>query len=140
MLFNWPQASIFMGDTGSIFLGYIFGSFILITVIKNEISIWTWLVLFGYFFADTTVTQIARIILVKKFYRPHRSHAYQNLARVTGSHLKVTCGVIIFNIVWILPLALWTIFRPDMEIVAAFLAITPGLVVAYKYGPVYSAS
>ena len=39
MLFNWPKASIFMGDTGSIFLGYIFGSFILITVVKNEICL-----------------------------------------------------------------------------------------------------
>ncbi len=26
ILFNWPPATIFMGDAGSIFLGYIFGS------------------------------------------------------------------------------------------------------------------
>ena len=97
MLFNWPPASIFMGDSGSIFLGYLFGSFILITVIKDEISLWTWLVIFGYFFADTTVTLLARIILVKKYFKPHRSHAYQNLARITGSHLKVT-GWVTFTI------------------------------------------
>ena len=54
IIFNWPPASIFMGDSGSVFLGYVFGSFILITVARDEISLWTWLVIFGYFFADTT--------------------------------------------------------------------------------------
>ena len=97
MLFNWPPASIFMGDSGSIFLGYLFGLYS-ITIIKDEISLWTWLVIFGYFFADTTVTQIARIILVKNFLKPHRSHAYQNLARITGSHLKVTGWVTFYHI------------------------------------------
>ncbi|MDC0969290.1 hypothetical protein OAS37_02355 [Alphaproteobacteria bacterium] len=139
-IFNWPSASIFMGDSGSIFLGYIFSSIILITVFSNQLSIWTWLVIFGYFFADTSVTQIARIILVKKFYRPHRSHAYQNLARITGSHLKVSCGINLYNILWLLPLALWTVLVPEMEIVAALLALTPALVLAYKYGPVLSSS
>jgi Fuc2NAc and GlcNAc transferase len=140
MVFNWPPASIFMGDSGSIFLGYLFGSFILITIARNELSIWTWLVIFGYFFADTTVTQIARLILVKKYYKAHRSHAYQNLARITGSHLKVTGGVTVYHIIWLLPLSLWTVLQPDMEIVAAFLAIIPGLAIAYKYGPVLSSS
>ena len=140
MLFNWPPASIFMGDSGSIFLGYVFGSFILITVTRDELSLWTWLVIFGYFFADTTVTQIARLILVKKYYNAHRSHAYQNLARITGSHLKVTGGVTVYHVIWLLPLSIWTVLQPDLEIVAAFLAIIPGLAIAYKYGPVLSSS
>jgi Fuc2NAc and GlcNAc transferase len=138
MLFNWPPASIFMGDSGSVFLGYIFASFILISVVRNELSLWTWLVIFGYFFADTTVTQIARLILVKKWYGAHRSHAYQNLARITGSHLKITGGVTAYHILWLLPLSLWTVLQPDSALVAAFLAVMPGLVIAYKYGPVLS--
>jgi len=140
ILFNWPPASIFMGDSGSLCLGYVFGSFILITVSRDELSLWTWLVIFGYFFADTTVTQIARLILVKKFYKAHRSHAYQNLARITGSHLKITFGVTVYHIIWLLPLSIWTVLQPDMEIVAVFLAVIPGLAVAYKYGPVLSSS
>jgi len=140
MLFNWPPASIFMGDSGSVFLGYLFGSFILITVIRNELSLWTWLVIFAYFFADTTVTQIARLILVKKWYRAHRSHAYQNLARITGSHLKVTGGVTVYHVMWLLPLSLWTVLQPEMALVASALAIIPALVLAYKYGPVLSSS
>ncbi len=140
ILFNWPPANIFMGDAGSIFLGYVFGAFIIITVFRGELSIWTWLVMFGYFFADTTVTQITRIILVKQYYKAHRSHAYQNLARITGSHFKITFCVTVFHVLWLLPLTLWTVKQPEMEILAVFLAITPGLIVAYKYGPILSSS
>ena len=140
LIFNWPPASIFMGDAGSVFLGYIFGSLILVTAMSGDISIWTWLVVFGYFFADTTVTQIMRVILVKKWYRAHRSHAYQNLARITGSHLKVTGGVVLYNVVWILPLTLWSAMKPETALFAVVLAITPGAVFAFKYGPVLSTS
>ena len=140
MVFNWPPASIFMGDSGSAFLGYIFGALILFTVKSGDISIWTWLIVFGYFFADTTVTQLMRIILVKKWYLPHRSHAYQNLARITGSHLKVTGGVVLYNVVWILPLTIWSVMKPEMALFAVVLAIAPSLVFAFKYGPLLSSS
>jgi Fuc2NAc and GlcNAc transferase len=140
ILFNWPPATLFMGDAGSVFLGYTFGVLLLFTVLNNDISIWVWLTVFGYFFADTMVTQIIRVVLLKKWYLAHRSHAYQNLARITESHLKVTSGVILYNIIWILPLTIWSALQPEMEILAAILAITPAVVVAYKYGPVLSSS
>jgi Fuc2NAc and GlcNAc transferase len=140
MLFNWPPASIFMGDAGSVFLGYTFGALLLFTVMSGDLSIWTWLTVFGYFVADTTVTQIARLVLVEKWWRAHRSHAYQNLARITGSHLKVTGGVTIYHFLWILPLTLWSAIVPEFALVAVFLAVTPAMGIAYKYGPVFSSS
>ena len=129
-----------MGDSGSAFLGYIFGSLILFSVMSGDISIWTWLIVLGYFFADTTVTQLMRIILVKKWYLPHRSHAYQNLARITGSHIKVTGGVVLYNVVWILPLTIWSVMKPEMALFAVALAIAPSLVFTLKYGPLLSSS
>ena len=140
LFFNWPPASIFMGDSGSVFIGYFFGSLILVTVMSGDISIWTWLIVSGYFFADTTVTQVMRVILVKKWYQAHRSHAYQNLARLTGSHLKVTGGVVIYNVVWILPLTLWSAMKPETEIIAAILAVFPGIFFSFKFGPLLSSS
>ena len=140
MFFNWPPATIFMGDAGSIFLGYIFGSLMLFTVLNSDISIWIWVTVLGYFFADTTVTQIMRVILVKKWYLAHRSHAYQNLARITGSHLKVTGAVTLYNIIWIFPLVVWSVLQPEIEVVAAILAVIPAMIVTYKYGPLLSSS
>ena len=140
MVFNWPPASIFMGDAGSTFLGYLFGPLILVTVMVGDVTIWTWLVVFGYFFADIIVTQIMRVILVKKWYLAHRSHAYQNLARITGSHLKVTGGVVLYNLVWVLPLTLWSALSPEIALYAVVLAVLPGIVFAYRYGPRLSSS
>ena len=140
IIFNWPPATIFMGDAGSVFLGYIFGSLLIFTTLNGYLSIWNWLIVFGYFFADTTVTQTIRVVLKKKWYLAHRSHAYQNFARITGSHLKITSRVTLYNIIWIFPIAIWSTLQPEMEILAAILAVTPALVVAYKYGPMLSSS
>lgn len=140
LIFNWPPASIFMGDSGSVFLGYIFGVLILYTTINDYVSIWTWIIVFGYFIADTSLTLIARLFLVKKWYGAHRSHAYQNIARITSSHLKVTLSVVIYNLVWLLPLAILSVIEPNMAIFSALMAILPALVVSYKYGPLLSSA
>lgn len=138
--FNWPPATIFMGDAGSVFLGYIFASLMLFTTLNGYITIWIWLTVFGYFLADTMITQIVRVFLVKKWYLPHRSHAYQNLARITSSHAKVTNGVLLYNLLWILPLTVLSVFKTEIEMLIAILAILPALIIAYKYGPLYSSS
>lgn len=140
IIFNWPPASIFMGDSGSIFLGYIFGSLILYSVLTNEISIWSWLTVLGYFLADTTVTQIMRVILVKKWYLGHRSHAYQNLARITNSHFKVVGGINIYNLLWVLPLTILSALTPEFAYITAILSILPALIFSFKYGPSLSSS
>jgi Fuc2NAc and GlcNAc transferase len=140
IIFNWSPATIFMGDAGSIFLGYIFGVLLLFTALNNHISIWSWLTVFGYFFADTFLTQIIRVVTVKKWYLAHRSHAYQNLARLKNSHLKVTIGVILYSLIWVLPLTLLSALQPDIGVITTILSITPAMIVTYKYGPIFSPS
>jgi Fuc2NAc and GlcNAc transferase len=140
IIFNWPPASIFMGDSGSIFLGYFFGVLILYTTFTGSISYWTWIIIFGYYIADTSLTLIIRLIIVKKWYRAHRSHAYQNLARISNNHLKVTMGVLIYNLIWLLPLALMSVKFPNVAIIFTLVAIIPAVMVSYKFGPLLSSS
>lgn len=139
LLFNWPPASIFMGDSGSIFLGYCFGALIIKTVMYSEMSFWTWLVILAYFLGDTTTTLLMRIVIVKK-YVPHRSHAYQNLARIWGSHLKVTSLAIAYHCVWLLPLAIWSTLQRETAPIAAVLALAPAILWTLRYGPALSSS
>ena len=138
LFFNWPKASIFMGDSGSIFLGYCFGAFIVYSLMKNEISFLTWLVVFGYYLGDTTTTTLIRIMLVKKWYHPHRSHAYQNLARKLDNHAIVSFGVMVYHILWLLPLAIWTVLKPNFGIIAVVLAFLPSVIWSIKFGPLFS--
>jgi glycosyltransferase WbpL len=135
LLFNWPPASIFMGDSGSLFLGYCFGALITRTITEGQISLWTWLVIFGYFAGDTTTTTVTRIWLIKNWYGAHRSHAYQNLARIWGNHRKVTIGVFLYHLIWLLPLAVLSEVAPATGPLAAALALGPVVLWTLRYGP-----
>jgi len=138
LLFNWPPASIFMGDAGSVFIGYIFGVLIIYTMLSSEISIWTWLTVFGYFGIDTTTTLILRVARVKKWYGAHRSHAYQNLARIWDSHSKVTGLVLCYHLLWVLPLTILSASYTDYQEIICLLAIFPVIIWTLKYGPLLS--
>jgi len=138
LFYNWPPASIFMGDSGSVFLGYLFGALIIKTTMTGDISIWTWIVVFGYFFADANLTILLRILLVKKWYHAHKSHAYQNLARVLKSHVKVTGAVQIYHFLYLFPIAIWTVLAPNWAPVAAIMALMPAAILTYRFGPRFS--
>jgi len=133
--FNRPPASIFMGDAGSIFLGYCFSALLITTVASGQLSVWTWIAMLGYFIGDTTTTTLCRMVLVKRWYGVHRSHAYQNLARIHKSHARVTYGVVIYQLIWAIPLAIWSSVRPEWGLLAAVLALAPAVLWTLRFGP-----
>jgi len=137
LCFNWPPAKMFLGDAGSNFFGYLFGAMILITVKNGNLSIWTWLIILAYLITDTTTTTFLRLCLVKGWYHTHRSHAYQNLARVLDNHKFVTLLVLIINIFYLLPLAYISIQYQEYGWLAFFASVTPIFFFVLKYGPLY---
>lgn len=135
LLLNWPPARVFMGDSGSVFLGYCFGALIINTTMNGDISIWTWLIAMGYFIGDTTTTMVLRLMIVKKWYHAHRSHAYQNLARIWDDHRKVTGSVLFYHLAWLLPLSIWSSLTPIFAPLAAVLALAPAILWTIRFGP-----
>jgi Fuc2NAc and GlcNAc transferase len=140
LVFNWPPASLFMGDAGSLFLGFCFSALMAGTVTSGDLGLWTWLVMFGFVLGDTTTTTLVRLFVADKWYGEHRSHAYQNLARLWGSHVKVVRGVWIYHLVWLLPLAVWAARSPETGPLAAALALLPVVVWTLRHGPLRSSS
>jgi Fuc2NAc and GlcNAc transferase len=140
LIFNWPPASIFMGESGSMFLGLALGALVASTIVGGQISLWTWLIIFGYLAGDTTTTTVVRIFVTDKWYGEHRSHAYQNLARIWGSHLRVVLGVSLYHIVWLLPLAIWSALVPATAPLAALLAVLPVVIWTLRHGPLRSST
>ena len=132
LVWNWPPASIFMGDSGSGFLGFILGLMALITATRGLLSIWCWLILFGVFIADTGVTLIRRILNRQCWYEAHRSHAYQHASRRYGSHRAVTLGVIAIDLLWLLPLAFCAWIWPGFGFLFCALALIPLCIFAYR--------
>ena len=102
---NWPPAKIFMGDVGSGFLGLMMGALSLEAGWTIPALFWSWLILLGVFVVDATVTLLRRVAHAENIFQPHRSHAYQHLARRLGQHQAVTIIVAAINWFWLFPIA-----------------------------------
>lgn len=140
LIYNWPPASLFMGDAGSVFLGFFFGALLTGTVTSGALPMPIWLILFGYFAGDTTTTTILRMFVAPRWYGEHRSHAYQNLARMWNSHVRVVRGVMLFHALWLTPLAVVAISRPSVAPACAALALLPVVIWTFRHGPLLSSS
>ena len=138
LVFNWPPAKIFMGDAGSLFLGFTFSVLILFSMEQAIVTVWQWLIVFSYFVFDTGITLLLRIIKVRKWYGVHRSHAYQNLARIWGDHKRVTGLVMLYNLLWITPLTILSVLYPTKQLLFFMLAAIPVIGWTLKFGPLLS--
>lgn len=106
LYWNFPPAKIFMGDTGSGFLGIVLGIFSLQAAWVSPALLWSWLILLGVFIVDATWTLLRRLFHGARVYEAHRSHAYQRAIRAYRGHLPVTLTVAAINLLWLLPISL----------------------------------
>jgi len=88
LLFNWQPARIFLGDTGSTFIGFTIGIFILHFQNSGQSSIIIWLMLTSVFWFDATLTLFRRIRNREKIATAHKKHAYQRIVQFGFSHQK----------------------------------------------------
>ncbi len=89
---NFPPAKIFMGDVGSLFIGYVLAAFAVWTTNSGErpapfVAV---LLVFGSFIYDATFTLLRRWRRGERLYLPHRSHLYQRLVIAGQSHRRVS--------------------------------------------------
>jgi Fuc2NAc and GlcNAc transferase len=136
LCWNFPPARIFMGDSGSGFLGLVVAVLALWSGRAAPELVWSWLVLCGCFMVDATVTLLRRVLRHERFYEAHRSHAYQYASRRHGSHQKVTLAVAAINVAWLLPIAVAVALRRIDGLAALLLAYAPlvALAIHYKAG------
>lgn len=87
--YNFPPARIFMGDTGSTFLGFMFAA---LAVLSNGrgVPAFVTVLVFGSVFVDAFLTLSRRVLNREKILSPHRTHYYQRLTSIGFSHKQVT--------------------------------------------------
>lgn len=134
LLWNWPRAKIFMGDIGSGFIGFVIAIFALATAARASLGLLVWAILGATFIVDASVTLITRALRGERVYEAHRSHTYQLLARRWGGHRPVTLAVIVVNVVWLLPLALFAEKQPEYAAWLTVLAFAPLVLIAVSCG------
>lgn len=88
LIFNFPPARVFLGDSGSVPLGYLAAVMGLIGAAK---SIWPWwlpIMVFSPFVVDATQTLLRRALRGERVWNAHKEHCYQRLIRSGWSHRK----------------------------------------------------
>jgi UDP-N-acetylmuramyl pentapeptide phosphotransferase/UDP-N-acetylglucosamine-1-phosphate transferase len=90
--FNFPPARLFMGDVGSLVLGFVLSvlAIRLATLGKHLVPLMFFLILYSSFLFDTSYTILRRVIRGEKFWMAHRAHIYERLTLIGWSHLQVT--------------------------------------------------
>lgn len=89
LCFNFPPARVFMGDAGSIPLGFLAAALGILGVQQN---LWPWLfplLVFSPFIVDASVTLVRRALCGEKIWRAHRSHYYQRMILLGASHWQL---------------------------------------------------
>lgn len=87
LIFNWSPARVFMGDVGSIAIGYLLGWFLLTLAAWGY---WTAaLILPAYYLADATLTLVRRALAGEPVWQAHKKHFYQRAVSRGLSHGRV---------------------------------------------------
>ncbi|HET9843799.1 MAG TPA: glycosyltransferase family 4 protein [Gammaproteobacteria bacterium] len=139
LTWNMPKAAIFMGDSGSGFLGYVIAVFALVTYKWYKIPFEIWVILTGAFWFDASITLIRRVLAGDKWTQPHCLHAYQRLIHGGWSHSAVLFGLICVNVV-LISMAIWAFKEPRflhmiLGMSVCFLTVIYIMVEIYK--PMY---
>lgn len=79
LVLNFPPARAFMGDAGSIPLGFLAATLGLHGIAEDAWPAWFPALVFSPFIVDATVTLLRRVLRREAFWRAHRSHYYQRL-------------------------------------------------------------
>ncbi len=100
---NLPRARIFMGDVGSLTLGFCFGALLLRGFVEGAIALPVGLLVMGLFLTDSTATLLVRVMRGERWYNAHRQHLYQRLIAQGWSHGRVAVFYQAVNLVLVLP-------------------------------------
>lgn len=126
--FNFPRALLFLGDTGSLFLGTLMAWLLIVLMTAHPSGLWVFLTLFAMFWVDATFTLLLRLARKKSIFEAHREHAYQNLANEKWqSHTKATLFIMLINVVWLLPMS-YMVLSTHYPILWLIAAIIPVLI------------
>jgi UDP-N-acetylmuramyl pentapeptide phosphotransferase/UDP-N-acetylglucosamine-1-phosphate transferase len=130
--FNFPPARLFMGDAGSIPLGFMAAT---LGILGARQNLWPWLfplLVFSPFIVDASVTLARRGLRGEKIWQAHRSHYYQRVVLLGASHrqlalaayaLMLAVAALAFVLLILPQSAAWVLILSGTTYLLIFLAI-----------------
>ncbi len=95
LMHNWHPARIFLGDVGSITIGFML--VILLAILAAKGHLLQALILPAYCFADAGFVLLCRIYRLEKVWVAHSQHFFQKAVRSGRTHAEVVVKIIIGN-------------------------------------------
>ncbi len=135
LIFNWQPSKIFMGDTGSLFIGSY-----LLTLIYNSASIldaFKIVLLCFPLMADPIIVIVRKLVNRQNIFRPHKEHLYQRLVSGGISHSKVSLIYIFSTLVLGL---IYNFGNLTSLIFTTFIILIFGFILDKKYALKFSKS
>ena len=123
---NKPPSKIFLGDVGSIPLGFIAGFILIYNMIMYNLIL-PFLVIMLYYLQDSIVTIILRFLKKENVFQAHSSHFYQKILRKGYSHDYVLKKIIYLHSI-LLILAILSCYYPITSFLLAFVCTSSLLI------------
>ena len=105
LVWNWSPARIFLGDIGSVPMGYLLGWLLLVLAATGHWA--AALILPLYYLTDATLTLLRRLARGEKVWQAHREHFYQQAVQNGRGHGQVSLAVGLVNLA-LIALAVFT--------------------------------
>lgn len=87
MIFNYPPAKMFMGDSGSLPLGFLIGSLSIFSA-DNPPDVTSNFFFIPFFWTDGIITIFKRLLNKENILKAHKKHLYQRITPVVFTKVK----------------------------------------------------
>ena len=126
--FNKPPARIFLGDVGSISIGYLCGLIIIYGMLSFNVFVPLCIIVM-YYLVDSTLTLLLRLIRGENIFKAHSDHFYQRILRSGQSHNQVLLKFIALSFL----LFIFSILSTQFFLLSLSLAFTStvGLIIYF---------
>ena len=121
LFWNWSPAKVFLGDAGSIPLGFI--NAILILLLCKSGLWYVAIIINNYYIFDASITLLRRIQKKQKPWKAHKEHFYQKAVQNGYSHSKV-CKIIAAHGILLICISCLTTLKPNLIIISFSIVIS----------------
>ena len=124
---NWAPSKLFLGDVGSVPLGYLLGWLLLVAASEGQWA--AALILPLYYLADATIVLARRTLRGVPIWQAHREHFYQRAVGGGWTHADVSARVLGCNVLLVLCAGIavsghpWPALAAGVVVVAGFLVL-----------------
>jgi Fuc2NAc and GlcNAc transferase len=126
---NLGRARVFMGDVGSLALGFVIAAMLVYGVGSGAFSPPVAGLVMLLFLTDSTLTLAVRVMRGERWYNAHRQHLYQRLIAHGWTHGRVALLYQAVNLTMVLPAVVVAANRPDWAWPVAL-----GLTIVFAFG------